>query len=103
MKPNRDFSNWVGRNIHIDPMNKAIIAVRVRGHEEIIAKLESENKALREVALDLYKSRDGAIKESTYILAEKLFDDALLADTQEEGFCPACDAGVGPCIGPHKS
>jgi len=36
-KPNRDLSNWVWNCIHIDDMTKAILVVRVRGLEDIIA------------------------------------------------------------------
>ena len=52
MKPNRDLSNWVGRNTHIDAMNKAIIAVRVRGLEDVITQLKQTNAALLDVVRD---------------------------------------------------
>ena len=41
---------------------------------------------------------------SMRMLCERRKADALIADTQEQedGFCPACDAGVGHCNGPHK-
>lgn len=31
-----------------------------------------------------------------------LFEAAMMADPEDEPFCPACDAGVGPCNGPHR-
>ena len=56
-----------------------------------IAQLEEENKRLRgfldTVILNWEKHR-------VY--------KALLADATEEQFCPACDAGVGHCNGPHN-
>ena len=53
MKPNRDLSNWISGNIHIDALNKAIIVTRVRGKEDVIAQLEEENDALKRETEDL--------------------------------------------------
>ena len=57
--------------------------------EDDIKKIEintdayaDENKALKDAVLDLYKSKDGTIKESTYIFAEKLYGDALLKESE---------------------
>ena len=40
MKPNRSLSEWVWNNIHIDDMQKTLLVPRIRGQEEIIARLE---------------------------------------------------------------
>ena len=50
---NRDLSNWIGDNIHIDELNKAIIAVRVRGKEDFIAALQTANADLLEALENL--------------------------------------------------
>ena len=44
MEVNRDLSEWVWNNVHIDDMQKAKIVPHIRGKEETIAQLEAENE-----------------------------------------------------------
>ena len=69
-EPNRDLSNWIGDNIHIDEMNKAIIAVRVRGKEEVIAKQENKLASARAIMQKFVDKVDRGMARSIETYAE---------------------------------
>ena len=83
-------SERIRRNPHIvDQQMQHKWADEVAQLEDDIKKIEintdayaDENEALKDAVLDLYKSKDGTIKESTYIFAEKLYGDALLKESE---------------------
>ena len=84
-EPNRDFSNWIGGNIHIDALNKAIIATRVRGKEEVIAQLEAELQDTRIDKANAERHRDNTFAENAALKREnealRKLIDAIEDDT----------------------
>ena len=76
-EPNRDFSNWIWRNIHIDDMNRAIITTRVRGYEDIVAKQEAREASARAIMEKfVFKVDEGrAISTETYAEMKEWLDD----------------------------
>lgn len=64
-------------------------------------QLDSENATLKEENKQLRDFRD-FVDVLVRTLPRDLVDALLTTEEPEDGFCPACDAGVGHCNGPHK-
>ena len=67
--------------------------------ERWVKELDACRNELLELTLSTRDRRVRLVVELDYLLVEAKI---ALETKQESEFCPACDAGVGHCNGPHK-
>lgn len=111
-------ANWhPGEVAQLEEENKKIVSYSNELEKRIgehIEKIDKGNKAIRKLEEEnkkLWEYFNAHVAVEIGLASMDLHNEAVdrltkardtLADTQDE-FCPACDAGAGHCIGPHKS